>query len=71
MPASSTVALPSTMYGSSCVSTPMPWPVRWMNSSPYPPSMITWRAAASTDSAVTPGRACAQAASCASCSTRK
>ncbi len=39
--------------------------------SPYPASVITVRAAASTDSAVTPGRACAQAASWASCSTRK
>ena len=40
MPSSSRVALPSTMYGSSWVSRPMPWPVRWMNHSPYPASSM-------------------------------
>ena len=33
-PAPAASSLPATMYGSSCVSSPMPWPVRWMNSSP-------------------------------------
>ncbi len=35
-PGSSRVPLPATMYGSSCSSMPMPWPVRWMNCSPQP-----------------------------------
>ena len=37
----------------------MPWPVRWMKCSPQPASSITSRAAASTSSAVTPGRTAA------------
>ena len=56
MPGSSAIVLPSTMYGSSWDSRPMPWPVRWMNQSPYPASAMMPRAARSTLSAVTPGR---------------
>ena len=66
MPGSSTSPLPATMYGSSCDSRPIPCPVRWKNASPYPAAVIGSRAAASTDSAVTPGRTAAQAASWAS-----
>ena len=40
IPGSSGVRLPATMYGSSCVSSPMPWPVRWMKRSPYPAAVI-------------------------------
>ena len=43
------------MYGGSCVVTPMPWPVRWMNCSPYPASVITCRAARSISWQATPG----------------
>ena len=42
---------------------PLRCPVRWKNASPYPAALIGSRAAASTDSAVTPGRTAAQAAS--------
>ena len=69
MPGSSGSALPATMYGSSWVSSPIPWPVRCTNSGPYPASVIGIRAAASTASAVTPGRTAAHAASWASRST--
>ena len=69
MPFSSRVALPSTMYGSSWVSRPMPWPVRWMNHSPYPASSMMPLAAWSTLSAVTPGLTLTVAASWARLST--
>ena len=62
MPAASGSALPSTMYGSSCVSSPMPWPVRCRKAGPYPAPAIGVRAAASTDSARTPGATAATAA---------
>ena len=56
MPGTSGCSSPSIMYGGSCVVVPMPWPVRWMNCSPYPASVITARAARSTSWHATPGR---------------
>ena len=47
----------------------MPWPVRWMNHSPYPASAMISRAVRSTLSAVTPGRTLSVAASWARLST--
>ena len=48
MPGTSGCPSPSTMYGGSWVVTPIPCPVRWMNCSPYPASVITRRASRST-----------------------
>ena len=56
MPGSSGSVLPATMYGSSCVSSPMPWPVRCTNHWPYPAAVISSRAVASTASHEVPGR---------------
>ena len=41
MPGTSGCSSPSIMYGGSWVVVPMPCPVRWMNRSPYPASVIT------------------------------
>ena len=55
IPGTSGCSSPSIMYGGSCVVMPMPWPVRWMNCSPYPASVITCRAARSISWQATPG----------------
>ena len=65
MPGTSGCSSPSIMYGGSWVVTPMPWPVRWMNCSPYPASVMTWRAARSISWQATPGRTASTPACCA------
>jgi hypothetical protein len=47
----------------------MPWPVRWMNQSPKPASVMTRRAMPSTSSHEVPTVAPVTAAAWASCST--
>ena len=56
MPGSRTHSLPSMMYGGSCTSRPIPWPVRWMKRSPRPASSMMRRATRSISWAATPGR---------------
>ena len=63
LPASSARRLPDRRYGSSWISSPMPWPVRLRKWSPWPAASITSRAARSTSSHVTPGRSIASTAS--------
>src|ERR687893_61923 len=56
-PTSSGSLLPATRYGSSCPSSPIPCPSRWMKCSPWPPASMIRRATPSTSSAGMPARA--------------
>ena len=69
IPTSSGVSSSSEMNGFSWTSSPMQWPVRWRNQSPRPASTITWRVAALTAEAGTPGRTERIPAACASMTT--